>query len=86
MQAKCGGYLGRPINIRIKDDDGTLVVSRPVAFQCMPTCQVSQIAQLICLTSCSLLHIPGVQEGCNTTNTTAFIWWTVFFEFFLLVL
>lgn len=34
VQAKCGGYLGRPVNIRIKDDDGTLVVSWPLCHLC----------------------------------------------------
>ncbi|KAL4424803.1 hypothetical protein ABPG77_000843 [Micractinium sp. CCAP 211/92] len=28
----------------------------------------------------------GIDEGCDTTNTTAFIWWSTWFEFFLLIL
>ncbi len=51
MQAKCGGYLGRQVNISIGGQS-----------------------------------LQGFTEGCDTTNTTAFIWWTVWFEFFLLVL
>lgn len=51
VQAKCGGYLGREVNISVGGND-----------------------------------LSGFVDGCNTVNTTAFIWWTVWFEFFLLVL
>lgn len=27
-----------------------------------------------------------VVDGCDTTNTTAFIWWSTWFEFFMLIL
>ena len=39
MQAKCGGYLGKEVNISIGGQD-----------------------------------LKGFAEGCDTTNTTAFIW------------
>ncbi|PSC75456.1 malate synthase [Micractinium conductrix] len=51
MQAKCGGYLGKTVNVKIGGKDFT-----------------------------------EFQEGCDTTNTTAFVWWSVWFEFFLLIL